>query len=70
MSKCYIPSWRRRRPSANSTERPVVRIRLEQYNEVADLAAETGRSITDIASLLLESALDDVEILYPGEEED
>lgn len=70
MSKCYIPSLRRRRQASNSTERPVIRIRLEQYNTIADLAAETGRTITDIASRLLESALEDAEILYPGEEED
>lgn len=67
MSKCYIPSLRRRR---NPMERPVIRIRPEQYNTVAELAAETGRTITDIASRLLESALEDAEILYPGEEED
>ena len=70
MSKCYIPSLRRRRQAANPTERPVVRIRPEQYNAVAELAAETGRSLTDIVSRLLESALEDAEILYPGEEED
>ena len=70
MSKCYIPSLRRRRQASASTERPVIRIRLEQYNTIADLAAETGRTITDVASRLLESALEDAEILYPGEEED
>ena len=48
----------------------MVRITREAYNAIADLAADTGRSLFDITSRLLSYALSEVEILYPGEDDE
>lgn len=67
---CQIPSRRPRRAPAGSNGKPVVRITREAYNAIADLAADTGRSLFDITSRLLSYALSEVEILYPGEDDE
>lgn len=67
---CQIPSRRPKRAPTGSNGKPVVRITQEAYNAIADLAADTGRSLFDITSRLLGYALSEVEILYPGEDDE
>lgn len=68
MSRCVIPSKRRRRADPGTKERPVIRIGPEAYNAVVDIADRTGWSISEIATRLLNSALEDVLIEYPDDE--
>ena len=46
----------------------MIRIAPEAYNAVVDIADRTGWSISEIATRLLNSALEDVLIEYPDDE--
>ena len=60
MNKCVIPKKRRTRSQTASS--CLIRISAEQYEEILNLCDATGRSISDIATRLLEFALERVEI--------
>ena len=68
MSRCVIQSKRRRREPPGSKNKPLIRISTNAYNAIADLADRTGLPMVEIATRLLDSALEDVLIEYPDDE--
>mgnify|MGYP000033079620 FL=1 len=68
MGQCVIQSKRRRNIDLGSKDRPVIRIRPGEYSHIARIADQTGWTITEVASRLLASALEDVVIQYPDDE--
>lgn len=63
MEKCVIPiKYKMPKDGAGSC---VIRVNADQYDEIIRLGNATGRSIADIATRLLEYALDNVEVVDP-----
>ena len=43
-----------------------IRIKVEQYHALVDIASQTGRDISDIASILIDFAIKHTEIKHQG----
>lgn len=57
---CKIPKQHRR--PAQITGTCIIRVNAEQYQSILDISDETGRSIRDVSTRLIEYALEHVEI--------
>ena len=61
MADCKIP--KKRRPRAQGAQSCIIRVGVEQYQAIIDLCDESGRSITDVSSRLIEYALEHAEVV-------